>query len=91
MTRLDHDSNIRPWVQAAESVGATVRWADFDIATGELPVAAVEKVLSNHTRLVAVTGASNVLGDTGALRVGLAPYNTHAEVDRLLGGIAELI
>ncbi|HEX7404663.1 MAG TPA: cysteine desulfurase-like protein [Candidatus Nanopelagicaceae bacterium] len=62
VTRLDHDSNIRPWVQAAESVGAKVRWADFDIATGELPAAAIENVLSTKTRLVALTGASNVLG-----------------------------
>jgi cysteine desulfurase family protein (TIGR01976 family) len=62
VTRLDHDSNIRPWIQAAESVGATVRWADFDITSGELPVEAFEEVLSNRTRLVAVTGASNVLG-----------------------------
>ena len=36
MTRLDHDANIRPWVLAAETVGATVRWAGFDRATGEL-------------------------------------------------------
>ena len=36
VTRLDHDSNVRPWVQAAERVGATVRWVDFDPATGEL-------------------------------------------------------
>ena len=34
--RLDHDANIRPWVLAAEAVGATVRWAEFDPATGEL-------------------------------------------------------
>jgi len=27
------------------------------------------------------------LGDAGALRVGLAPYSTHAEVDRLVAGI----
>ncbi len=62
VTRLDHDSNIRPWVQAAESVGAKVRWADFDIATGELPASAIENLISTKTRLVAVTGASNVLG-----------------------------
>src|SRR5436305_14396281 len=30
VTRLDHDANVRPWVQAAEARGATVRWADFD-------------------------------------------------------------
>lgn len=28
VTQLDHDSNIRPWVQAAEAAGAHVRWAD---------------------------------------------------------------
>ena len=36
VTRLDHDANVRPWVQAAEAAGATVRWIDFDPATGEL-------------------------------------------------------
>lgn len=29
VTRLDHDANVRPWVQAAEAVGARIRWADF--------------------------------------------------------------
>ncbi|MDQ3483922.1 MAG: cysteine desulfurase-like protein [Actinomycetota bacterium] len=62
VTRLDHDANIRPWVTAAESVGATVRWAEFDKTTAELPVSAVETVLRDRTRLVAVTGASNLLG-----------------------------
>ena len=62
VTRLDHDSNIRPWVQAAERAGATVRWVDFDPATGELPADAVAAVLTERTRLVAVTAASNLIG-----------------------------
>ncbi|WP_027932092.1 cysteine desulfurase-like protein [Amycolatopsis thermoflava] len=62
VTRLDHDANIRPWVQAAEARGVAVRWADFDPATGELPVGAVTGLLSDRTRLVAVTAASNLLG-----------------------------
>jgi len=62
VTRLDHDANIRPWVQAAESVGATVRWVDFDPATGELSADAVAAVLSERTRLVATTAASNLIG-----------------------------
>ena len=41
VTRLDHDSNIRPWVQAAESKGVTVKWAEFDVETAELPVEAI--------------------------------------------------
>jgi cysteine desulfurase family protein (TIGR01976 family) len=62
VTRLDHDSNIRPWVQAAERAGATVRWADFDPETGELTAEHIRAVLSGRTRLVAVTAASNLLG-----------------------------
>ncbi|PWI20143.1 cysteine desulfurase-like protein [Streptomyces sp. Act143] len=62
VTRLDHDANIRPWVQAAEAAGAVVRWADFDPATGELTVDDIRAVLSERTRLVAVTAASNLIG-----------------------------
>ncbi len=62
VTRLDHDANIRPWVSAAEAVGATVRWVPFDPATGELHPDDVAAVVNGRTRLVAVTGASNLLG-----------------------------
>jgi cysteine desulfurase family protein (TIGR01976 family) len=58
VTRLDHDGNIRPWVRT----GATVRWADFDRDTAELPVEAVTGLITDRTRVVAVTGASNLLG-----------------------------
>jgi cysteine desulfurase family protein (TIGR01976 family) len=62
VTRLDHDSNVRPWVQAAEAVGATVRWVDFDPESGELSRDAVAAVLGERTRLVATTAASNLIG-----------------------------
>jgi cysteine desulfurase family protein (TIGR01976 family) len=62
VTRLDHDANIRPWVAAAESVGAQVRWAEFDRTTAELTVDDIVSQLSSRTRLVAVTAASNILG-----------------------------
>ena len=62
VTRLDHDANVRPWVQAAEHAGATVRWVDFDPDTAELSTDAAAAALSDRTRLVAVTGASNLLG-----------------------------
>ncbi|MBK9740339.1 MAG: cysteine desulfurase-like protein [Actinobacteria bacterium] len=62
VTRLDHDGNIRPWVTYAERAGATVRWAEFDPGTGALSVDDVARLLSDRTRLVAVTGASNLLG-----------------------------
>src|SRR3954462_2847730 len=62
VTHLDHDANIRPWAIAAEAVGATVRWVAFDPATGELTADDVAEVLTDRTRLVAVTGASNLIG-----------------------------
>jgi cysteine desulfurase family protein (TIGR01976 family) len=62
VTRLDHDANIRPWVQAAEIAGADVRWAPFDRSTGELDPQEVAALVGERTRLVAVTGASNLLG-----------------------------
>ncbi|MFH9395206.1 cysteine desulfurase-like protein [Streptomyces sp. NPDC017556] len=62
VSRLDHDANIRPWVHAAERVGAVVRWADFDPSTGELAPEAVGAQITGRTRLVAVTGASNLIG-----------------------------
>jgi cysteine desulfurase family protein (TIGR01976 family) len=62
VTRLDHDGNVRPWVLAAEAVGVTVRWADFDPATAELDPATIGDLLNERTRIVAVTAASNLLG-----------------------------
>lgn len=62
VTRLDHDGNVRPWIQAAERAGAIVRWVEFDPVTGALLPEHLEKVLSGKTKLVAMTGASNVIG-----------------------------
>ena len=79
VSRLDHDSNIRPWIQAAEAVGATVRWAEFDVNTSELTVAAVEAVLTSNTRLVAVTGAGNTIGTRPDLKaIGEAVHKVGA-------------
>jgi cysteine desulfurase family protein (TIGR01976 family) len=61
-TRLDHDSNIAPWMLAADDAGATVRLADFDTATGRMPVENIAGLLTDRTRWVAVTGASNAIG-----------------------------
>ncbi|WP_319043083.1 cysteine desulfurase-like protein [Kribbella solani] len=60
VTRLDHDANVRPWVQAADAAGVTVTWLGFDREISELDD--IAPLLSDRTRLVAVTGASNLLG-----------------------------
>jgi cysteine desulfurase family protein (TIGR01976 family) len=95
VSRLDHDANIRPWVQAASAAGATIRWADFDPQTTELGTGHIDAVLTERTRLVAVTAASNLIGSrppiaeiaarvhrTGALLyVDGVHFTAHAPVD----------
>jgi cysteine desulfurase family protein (TIGR01976 family) len=68
VTDLDHDSNVRPWIQAAEGAGATVRWARFDPATSELTVDHVKAVLSDRVRIVAVSAGSNLIGTRPDIR-----------------------
>lgn len=61
LTEMEHHSNIVPWQQLAERTGCTIRWApvtdDF-----ELDLEAFDSLLSERTKLVAVTAVSNVLG-----------------------------
>ena len=62
LCQLDHDSNVRPWIQVAERAGVTVRWLRLDPATGELDLSDLDEVVNERTRLVALTAASNLLG-----------------------------
>ena len=62
VTRLDHDANVAPWLAVAEDRGMSVRWIDFDPATGRLKLETLQGLLSERTRLVAIGGASNALG-----------------------------
>ncbi|HET7725410.1 MAG TPA: cysteine desulfurase-like protein [Propionibacteriaceae bacterium] len=68
VSRLDHDGNVRPWVQAAEAAGATVRWLDIEPNTGELDLSTVDTAITPATRLVAITAASNLLGTIPPVR-----------------------
>ena len=62
----------------------TVRWAEFDPATGELDPAAVTSLLTEDTRLVAVTAASNLIGtrpDLPAIAAGVREAGALLYVD----------
>ncbi len=61
-TRLDHDANVSSWMVAAEEAGATVRLVDFDPTDGRLDPEVVAAAVTERTRLVAVTHASNAIG-----------------------------
>ncbi len=61
LTAMEHHSNIVPWQMLAEEKGASLRVAPIS-DTGELRLDALEGLLSDRTRLVAVVHVSNALG-----------------------------
>jgi cysteine desulfurase family protein (TIGR01976 family) len=62
LTRLDHDANVRPWALAAADAGATVRWVDVDDRDVTLDLTSFDDAITERTRLVAFTLASNAVG-----------------------------
>ena len=62
VTRMDHDANISPWVQAAEENGCEVLWVDFDKRSGTLNLDSLLAALDKKPRLLAAGYASNALG-----------------------------
>lgn len=62
LNRLEHDANVRPWLAAARSVGVTVRWAEVDVETGELPDWQYDRLINKRTRLVTLPLANPITG-----------------------------
>jgi cysteine desulfurase / selenocysteine lyase len=66
LTEMEHHSNIVPWQQLAERVGAEIDWAPID-AEGLLDMEAFAALLERGPKLVAVAHVSNVLGTENPL------------------------
>jgi cysteine desulfurase/selenocysteine lyase len=66
LTEMEHHSNIVPWQQLAERVGAEIDWVPID-AAGRLDMDAYAGLLEREPKLVAVTHVSNVLGTENPL------------------------
>lgn len=62
VSRLDDAPNVAPWLWAAGRREVGVRWAEIDIETCELPAWQFDDLLSDATRVVAVTAASGQVG-----------------------------
>ena len=80
LTEMEHHSNIVPWQQLAERVGAEIEWAPID-AEGLLDLEALAALLERGPKLVAVTHVSNVLGTENPL----------AEISRLAHAAGALV
>ena len=61
VTELEHHSNLIPWQLVARDRGAVIKAAPI-LADGTLDLAALDRLLTARTRIVAFTHVSNVLG-----------------------------
>jgi cysteine desulfurase family protein (TIGR01976 family) len=68
VTRLEHDANFTPWVEAAREAGAGVQYASIRRDDCTLDLEDLQAKLSERTRLVAVSAASNAVGTVPPLQ-----------------------
>ena len=64
---MEHHSNIVPWHFHRERRGAVLKWAPIT-DEGELELDKFEKLFNQHTKMVAITHMSNVLGTVTPLK-----------------------
>ena len=62
VTELDHQANVAPWRALERERGVTIRMVPIVPETGLLDWSALERALSERTRLLAIGAASNALG-----------------------------
>lgn len=62
LSRIDAPANIEPWQRAADLYGASVRWAEPDLASGVLPAWQFSELVSRDTAVVAVAAANEFVG-----------------------------
>jgi len=61
ITELEHHANLVPWQQLCQRTGATLRW--FPVTPeGRVDLSGIGTLISERTRIVAVTHQSNVTG-----------------------------
>lgn len=61
VTNFDHESNIGPW-RALEKRGIVIKEWSIDRESCEIDLDELDRLMTERTRLVAVTHASNILG-----------------------------
>ncbi|MEE6634820.1 cysteine desulfurase [Limosilactobacillus pontis] len=64
---MEHHSNLIPWQQLARHKHATLKYIGLT-AQGQLDMAAARRQITDRTKIVAVTHASNVLGTVNPLK-----------------------
>ena len=62
VTRMDHEGNISPWLEAAADKGVKVNWLDFNEDSWQLEVDDLKTLLNERTKFVSLNYASNMTG-----------------------------
>ncbi len=62
VTELDHHANVAPWQALAKERGAVLKWLPLDLDTYRHEEGALERLLTERTKVVAIGAASNILG-----------------------------
>lgn len=60
-SELEHHSNVLPWVNVAKKKNATIKYIPLD-STGRITIEGFLQVLSDKTKVIALTYVSNVMG-----------------------------
>ena len=68
VSQLDHDANFTPWVLAAQDRGVEVCQIAVNKQDVTLDLESLRNLLTDRTRLVAVTAASNAVGSLTPVR-----------------------
>ncbi len=68
LTEMEHHSNLVPWQIVAQATGAELLFIPVD-GTGRLALDGLDRLLTERTKLVALTHMSNVLGTINPVKV----------------------
>jgi len=82
VTEAEHHANLVPWQELAQRTGARLKWIGIT-DEGRLAVDELSQVVTERTRIIAFTHASNVLGAV----TDVAPF---VEAARAVGAITVL-
>ena len=82
VSEMEHHANLIPWQQLAKRTGAKLRW--FSVTSdGRLDLQDIDSVINKHTKVVAITHQSNVLGT-------IPPIQLIAEKAKSVGALTVL-
>ena len=67
VTEMEHHANLIPWQQLAARTGAQLSWFEV-MPDGRLDLSEIKSVITENTKVVALTHQSNVLGTINPLK-----------------------